>query len=66
MTKYEEVQRSIERLSPEEIARLRAWLDELEDRAFDEKVARDVENGKLDKVLAEVKANISAGRGEDF
>jgi hypothetical protein len=47
MTKLEQIQSSIEKLSAEEIAKLRDWLDELEARLFDEKIERDAKAGKL-------------------
>lgn len=66
MTKLEQIQSTIEQLTPAEIARLREWLDELNERLFDEKVARDMESGKLDGLLAEVRANHKAGRREEL
>lgn len=50
MTKLEQIQSTIEQLTPEEIARLREWLDELGERLFDEKIERDAKGGKLDKL----------------
>jgi hypothetical protein len=66
MTKLEEIQSSIEKLSAEEIARLRAWLDELDARLFDEMIERDANSGKLDKLAAAARANLKAGRGEEL
>jgi hypothetical protein len=66
MTKIEQIQSSIEQLSAEEIAELREWLEELDARLFDEKVERDAKSGKLDKLAAEARANLKAGRGEEF
>jgi hypothetical protein len=66
MTKLEQIQSSIEKLSPEEIAKLREWLDELDARLFDERIERDAKAGKLDKLAAEARANLKAGRGEEF
>jgi hypothetical protein len=66
MTKLEQIQSSIEALSAEEIAELRAWLDELDARLFDEKIERDAKAGKLDKLAAEARANHEAGRREEF
>ena len=66
MGKMEDIKKSIEALPPKEIAHLGAWLEELESRLFDEAIERDAKSGKLDAVLAEVRANIAAGRGEDL
>jgi hypothetical protein len=66
MTKLEQIQSSIEKLSPEEIAKLREWLDELDARLFDEKIERDAKAGKLDKLIKQARANVKAGRGQEF
>ena len=66
MTKLEQIQSSIETLSAEEIAKLRAWLDELDARLFDEKIERDAKAGKLDKLAEEARENLKSGRGEEF
>jgi len=61
MTKLEQIQSSIEGLSAEEIAELRAWLDELDARLFDEKIERDAKAGKLDKLAEEALADHARG-----
>ena len=66
MTKLEQIQATIEALTPGEIARLRDWLDNLDARMFDEKIARDAKSGKLDALMADARANLKAGRGEEF
>jgi len=40
MTKLEAIQHSIERLTPEQIARLNAWIDELQEKLFDDAIER--------------------------
>lgn len=66
MTKLEQIQSSIETLSAGEVAKLREWLSELDARLFDEKIARDAKTGKLDALIKEARANLKAGRGEEF
>jgi hypothetical protein len=66
MTKLEQIQSSIEKLSVEEIAELRDWLDELDGRLFDEKIERDAKAGKLDKLAEKARANLKAGLGKEF
>jgi hypothetical protein len=61
MTKFEQIQSSIEKLSPEEIAELREWLDELDARLFDEKIERDAKAGKLDKLADQALAEHARG-----
>jgi phage FluMu protein gp41 len=66
MTKLEQIQSTIEKLSTEDIAKLREWLEDLDARLFDDKIAADAQSGKLDKLMDEARANLKAGRGEAF
>jgi hypothetical protein len=66
MTKLEQLQSSIEKLSAQEIAELREWLGELDARLFDEKIERDAKAGKLDKLIADALADHKAGKCEEF
>jgi hypothetical protein len=66
MTKVEDIEKAVEQLTPEDLARFRAWFEEFETRAFDDKITRDAEAGKLDRLIAEVRANHEAGRREEF
>jgi hypothetical protein len=62
MTKIETVQLAIQDLSPEERTALRAWLDELEEQLFDEKLERDIKAGKFDDMADKALADHIAGR----
>jgi hypothetical protein len=66
MTRIEDIEKAVEQLSPEELARFRAWFEEFDARLFDEKIERDAKAGKLDKLIAEARANHAAGRREEF
>ena len=66
MTKIEDIEKAVEQLSPAELARFRAWFEEFAERVFDEKIERDAKSGKLDKLMAEARANHEAGRREEF
>ena len=57
-----DIQRSIEQLAPDDVARLREWLEELDGRLFDQKLERDAKVGKLDKMAAKAVADHEAGR----
>ena len=57
-----DIQRSIEQLAPDDVARLREWLEELDGRLFDQKLERDAKAGKLDKMAAKAVADHEAGR----
>jgi hypothetical protein len=66
MTKLEEIEAAVAELSPADLKKLRAWLDELDERLFDEKIVRDAKTGKLDKVEAEALEDYQAGRIKDL
>ena len=62
MTKLEAIQHSIEKLTAEEIARLNAWIDELQEKLFDEAIERGAASGKLDALAGKAIADHKAGR----
>ena len=66
MTSIDQLKQTIESLSPADHAALRAWFDEREERLFDDQIESTVKAGKLDKLIAEVQANITAGLGDEF
>jgi hypothetical protein len=66
MSRIDDIQKAVEQLSPEELARFREWFDEFEARLFDERIERDAKAGKLDKLAAEASANYDAGLCEEF
>lgn len=66
MTRIEDIEKAVEALSPEELARFRAWFEEFDARLFDEKIERDAKAGKLDKLIADARANHEAGRREEI
>jgi hypothetical protein len=61
MTKLEDIEAAVAQLSPADLKKLRAWLDELDERRFDEKIERDAKTGKLDKLAAKAIAEDDAG-----
>ena len=66
MTKIEDIEKAVEQLSAEELAKFRAWFEEFDARQFDDKIEGDAKAGKLDKLIAEARGNHAAGRGEEF
>jgi hypothetical protein len=66
MTKVEDIEKAVENLSPEDLARFRAWFEEFDARRFDEQIERDAKAGKLDKLMAEARANLRVGLGEEL
>jgi hypothetical protein len=66
MTKVEDIEKAVEQLSPQELLRFRAWFEEFDARRFDARIERDAKAGKLDKLMAEARANHAAGRRKEF
>ncbi|MGE0848554.1 MAG: hypothetical protein AB7O44_02880 [Hyphomicrobiaceae bacterium] len=66
MTKIEDIEKAVEQLSAEDLARFREWFEEFDARVFDAKIERDARAGKLDKMIEESRANHGTGRREEF
>jgi hypothetical protein len=62
MTKLEQIEKSVETLSDEEIKAFSAWFDELRWQRWDRQIEEDSKAGKLDKLAAEALADFRAGR----
>ena len=66
MTKLEDIEKAVTQLSTEELAKLRAFLDELEADLWDAQIERDAKSGKLDKLEQRALADYKAGLTEEF
>jgi hypothetical protein len=66
MTKLETIQKAVTELSTEELAKLRAFLDELEADAWDAQIERDLKAGKFDKLAAKAIEEDDAGTTTDL
>ena len=66
MTTIEDIEKAVEQLSPEELAKFREWFDEFDERLFDVKIERDAKAGKLDKLIAEARANHADEQRDEF
>ena len=63
MNTIEAITTAIAQLPPEQVAQIRAWLTEYEERQWDEQIAQDERNGRLD-ALAQ-RALAETWRGAD-
>ena len=48
MSKLDQIEAAVAELAPREFERFRMWFEEFQAAKFDEKIARDVEGGRLD------------------
>lgn len=46
----EDIEKAISKLSPRELDRFRAWFEEFQAARFDQKIERDAQSGKLDRL----------------
>ncbi|TIR17870.1 MAG: hypothetical protein E5X34_23070 [Mesorhizobium sp.] len=66
MTKLEQIEKSVAELSPEELKAFAAWFEALQADLWDKQIEADVKAGRLDKLLAEARAEIAAGKLRDL
>ena len=66
MTTAEDIEKAIEQLPPQELARLRAWFEAFDAQQFDAAVERDARAGKLDALADEALAAHRAGRSREL
>lgn len=66
MTKVQELEKAISGLAPQELAEFRSWFESFDAARFDAQIARDAENGKLDKLADAALADLKAGRTRDL
>ena len=62
MTKVEQLERDVERLSPRELASFRAWFEAFDAAAWDHQIEADARSGKLDPLADAAIAEHKAGR----
>lgn len=66
MTKLEAIAKAITELSADDLAKLRAYIDDLEDLAFDAKLENDSKAGKLDAIIEKARAAHKSGDAEEL
>lgn len=62
MSEVEQIEDRIKGLSPEELARLRAWFAEFDAQAWDRQMEADSKAGKLDHLIEKSLAGHKAGK----
>jgi hypothetical protein len=62
MTRVEQLEQEIAKLSPDEFAQLRDWLLEQDWDEWDRQIEHDAKAGKLDKLMKQALADHAAGK----
>ena len=62
MSTVAEIEKAIQKLSPQEIKAVAEWLEEFREEMWDQQIAADAKAGKLDKLMEEAKQDYRGGR----
>ena len=66
MTTAEDVEKAVEQVAPQELARFRAWFEAFDANRFDAAIERDAKAGRLDAFAEEAIAAYRAGQSRDL
>ena len=66
MTTAEDIEKAIEQLPPQELARFRAWFEAFDADRFDAAIERDANAGRLDAFSEDALAAYRAGQSRDL
>jgi hypothetical protein len=62
MSEVEELEARISKLERQDLAKLRDWFLELDDRLWDQQIASDVEAGKFEGLIAKAREELANGK----
>jgi len=62
MSTVAEIEKAIQKLTPQEIKAVADWLQEFREEMWDQQIEADAKAGKLDKLMEEAKQDYRAGR----
>ena len=66
MSKVENIEREIQKLTPSELEAFRRWFREYDSDEWDRQMEEDVRAGKLDKLAEEALAAHRAGKSKEL
>lgn len=66
MSTVAEIEKAIQKLTPQEIKAVADWLQEFREEMWDQQIDADARAGKLDKFIAKAKADYRAGKARPF
>ena len=66
MSELEMLEAHVQKLSPEELKKFRAWFAEFDARIWDVQIEADAKAGKLDGLVAEALAEHRAGKTREL
>jgi hypothetical protein len=66
MIKLEDIEKAVAELAPREFDRFRTWFEEFQAQRFDQKIERDAQSGKLDRLADEALSDFRKGRAREL
>jgi hypothetical protein len=66
MSELEQLEYRVQNLSPEDLAKFRAWFLELDAQIWDQQIAEDFDAGKLNGLIEEAMEDFRAGRAREI
>jgi len=66
MSELDQLEQRIQKLSPDELAKFRAWFIEFDHLIWDKQIEADSKAGKLDGLIAEAQADYKVGKAARF
>jgi len=66
MSKVENIEQEVRKLSPSELAAFRRWFVEFDRQVWDRQIEKDVREGKLDKFADEALAAHRGGKSKEL
>ena len=66
MSELEQLEQQVLQLSPEDLAKFRAWFIELDYQLWDKQIETDIAAGKLDRFIAEARAEFKTGKAREM
>jgi hypothetical protein len=66
MSDIEQLERTVSKLSPQDLAQFRAWFLEFDAGVWDQQIAADLKAGKLDALIAEARADFEQGKARSL
>jgi hypothetical protein len=66
MTELEKLEKHVQKLSPDELKKFRAWFAEFDASVWDAQIVADSQAGKLDAWIAEARAEHKSGKTREL
>ena len=66
MTEVEQLENRIQNLSPEQLAKFRAWFIEFDAQVWDRRIEADLKAGKIDSLIEEARAAYRTGKAREI